>query len=242
MGLLAAAAILSTGKEALALMIIGVSEAAVAPWWQAKGFQTPGYYFSFGESLTRPFFSGFHSFWDSFYTTLWGDGLLGGKIDVWGRPPWNCDLMAVGFILALIPTALVLTGLACVCARCYRAVSLSWLLLLGLGWLFAFAIVDMSLKVPSYEQTKAFFGLPALLPFCALGALGFEFWSGRGKVTRYALALAMGIWLLNVYASFWIRPHTVESESAVKMATAPRPAVALTCALRMSEVAPATRA
>jgi Flp pilus assembly protein TadD len=119
--------------------------------------------------------------------------------------------MAVGFILALIPTALVLTGLACVCARCYRAVSLSWLLLLGLGWLFAFAIVDMSLKVPSYEQTKAFFGLPALLPFCALGGLGYEFWSGRGKNVQSVLRVALGIWLFTVYASFWIKPNSAQT-------------------------------
>ena len=83
-----------------------------APWWQAKGFQTPGYYFSFGDSLTRPFFSGLHSFWDAFHTTLWGDGLLGGKIDVWGRPPWNYDLMAVGFVLALVPRRAGVDGLA----------------------------------------------------------------------------------------------------------------------------------
>jgi Flp pilus assembly protein TadD len=183
-----------------------------APWWQAKGFQTPGYYFTFGDSLTRPFFSGFHSFWDAFYTTLWGDGLLGGKIDVWGRPPWNCDLMAVGFVLALVPTVLVLTGLARAIARCYRAASLIWLLLIGLGWLFAFAMLDVSLKVPSYEQTKAFFGLPALLPFCALGALGFEFWANRGKTVRFVLGVALGIWLVNLYASFWIRPNSAQTE------------------------------
>ncbi len=190
-----------------------------APWWQAKGFQTPGYYFSFGDSLTRPFFSGLHSFWDGFHTTLWGDGLLGGKVDVWGRPPWNYDLMAVGFVLALVPAALVLTGLVRALARCFRAANLNWLLLIGLGWLFAFAILDMSLKVPSYSHTKAFFGLPVLLPFCALGTLGFEFWAGRGKVARYILGVAVGIWLVNLYASFWIRPNTVHSELSSAIAT-----------------------
>jgi Flp pilus assembly protein TadD len=181
------------------------------PWWQAKGFQTPGYYFSFGDSLTHPFFSGLHSFWDAFHTTLWGDGLLGGKVDVWGRPPWNYDLMAVGFVLALVPAALVLTGLVRALAKCSGAASLIWLLLIGLGWLFAFAILDMSLKVPSYSHTKAFFGLPALLPICALGALGFEFWAGRGRVARFVLGVALGIWLINLYASFWIRPDTVQA-------------------------------
>jgi tetratricopeptide (TPR) repeat protein len=181
-------------------------------WWQTKGFQTPGYYFSFGDSLARPFLSGLHSFWDGFYSTLWGDGLMGGNANIWDRPPWNYDLMAVGFVLALVPTALVLTGLLRALARCFRAANLIWVLVIGLGWLFAFAILGMSLKVPSYEQTKAFFGLPVLLPFCALGALGFEFWAGRGKVARYLLGVALGIWLVNLYASFWIRPNSEETE------------------------------
>ncbi len=184
-------------------------------WWQAKGFQTPGYYFSFGDALVRPFCSGLHSFWDGFYSTLWGDGLLGGHTNLTGRPPWNYDLMAVGFVLALVPTALVLTGLVRAVAGCFRAATLPWLLLLVVGWLFAFAILNQNMNVPSYAVDKAFFGLPALLPFCALGALGFEFWAGRGKVTRYVLGVALGIWLVNVYASFWIRPNAVENELAV---------------------------
>ncbi|MGD0813626.1 MAG: glycosyltransferase family 39 protein [Verrucomicrobiota bacterium] len=191
----------------------------VAPWWQIKGFQTPAYYFSFGDALTRPFFSGLHSFWDAFYTTLWGDGLLGGKIDVWGRPPWNYDLMAVGYVLALAPTVLVLTGLVRTLAMSFRAANLAWILLIGLGWLFAFAILDMSLKVPSYSHTKAFFGLPVLLTFCALLALGFEYWAGRGKAARYALGVALGIWLVNLYASLWIIPDSAQTELSSGIAT-----------------------
>jgi tetratricopeptide (TPR) repeat protein len=185
-----------------------------APWWQAKGFQTPGYFFSFGDALARPFFSGLHSFWDGFYTTLWGDGLLSGRDNVLSRPPWNYDFMAMGFVLALVPTALVLTGLFRAIVRSFREANLIRLLLNGLGWLFAFAILAMSLKVPSYAQIKAFYGLPVLLPFCAMGALGFEFWAGRGRFARYILGVAFGIWLLNVYASFWIKPRTAETELA----------------------------
>ncbi len=183
-----------------------------APWWQAKGFQTPGYFFCFGDSLTHPFFSGLHSFWDGFYTTLWGDGLWGGATEMWNRPPWNYDLMAAGFVLALVPTTLVLTGLGCAIGRSFHEANLIRLLLNGLGWLFAFAILAMSLRVPSYAQTKAFYGLPVLLPFCAMGALGFEFWADRGKVARYVVEVAFVIWLLNVYASFWIRPTALQTE------------------------------
>ena len=185
-----------------------------APWWQARGFQTPACFFAFGDSLIRPFFSALHGFWDGLYSTLWGDGLWGGQYDVWTRPPWNYDFMAVGFVLALLPTALVLTGLVRVLIGCFRAADLAWLLLLGCGWLFAFAILDINLKVPYHTVAKAFFGLPALLPFCALGALGFEYWTGRGKVAGYVVGAALVVWLLNVYASFWIRPDAIQTELA----------------------------
>ena len=182
------------------------------PWWQAKGFHTPVYYFSFGESLVRPFFSGFYSFWDGLYSTLWGDGLLGGRINPGARAPWNYDLMTVGYVLALLPTALVLTGLIRALIKCFRAASLAWLSLVALVWLFAFALLGMSLKVPSYAEVKAFYALPILLPLCAFGALGFEFWSSRGRVARCLCSVGLGIWLVNVYASFWIRPDTLLTE------------------------------
>lgn len=183
-----------------------------APWWQYKGIQTPGYFFAFGHALSRPFFSGLYSFWDGLYSTLWGDGLLGGKVNIWSRPPWNYDLMAVSFVLALAPTFVVLTGVVIAVRQFFRNATAPWILLLGFGWLFGLAIVHMSLKVPSYAQTKAFYGLPVLLPFCAVGALGFEYWTKRGRILHYAIASILAVWIMTVYASFWIRPETAQSE------------------------------
>jgi tetratricopeptide (TPR) repeat protein len=96
---------------------------------------------------------------------------------------------------------------------------------MGIGWIFALAILGMSFKVPSYAQTKAFYGLPALLPFCAAGALGFDYWAGRGRATRFITMAALGVWLINVYVSFWILPNAVRTE--------------LTCALSASVFAKA---
>jgi tetratricopeptide (TPR) repeat protein len=188
--------------------------AAAAPWWQPKGYQTLPYYFSFGDSLSRPFLSGLHGFWDGLYSTLWGDGLLSSAPNLLGRPPWNYDLMAVGFVLALVPSALVLTGLVRALAGCWRAANPVWLLFLSLFWLFAFALLAMTLKVPSYAQSKAIYALAVLLPFCAFGALGFEFWAGRGKAARYLTAAALGLWLLNTCASLWIKPHATPTRLA----------------------------
>jgi hypothetical protein len=47
-----------------------------AAWWQLPGYRTPDYYLSFGQSLARPFFSGFRSFWDGLLDVVgrWPDG------------------------------------------------------------------------------------------------------------------------------------------------------------------------
>jgi tetratricopeptide (TPR) repeat protein len=192
---------------------IGGWDARVAaPWWQYKGLQTPGYFFSLGQALTHPFFAGLRGYWGGLYSTLWGDGMWGGKVFIWGRPPWNYDLMTAGYVLAVIPTVLVLTGLGRAVMGCFRAAALSWLLLLAVGGLLFFAILGMNLKFPFYGHAKAFFGLAALLPLCACGALGFEFWADRGRVARCVLGFALGLWLVNLYASLWITPNTADTE------------------------------
>ncbi|HVM51496.1 MAG TPA: hypothetical protein VMU04_25920, partial [Candidatus Acidoferrum sp.] len=79
-------------------------------WWQDNGYRTSGFYLRFGSVLAHPWFSSFSSFADGIYGTLWGDGLLGGGADAVARPPWNYDLMAVGYWLALVPTLALLVG------------------------------------------------------------------------------------------------------------------------------------
>ncbi len=106
---------------------------------------------------------------------------------------------------------LALTGFwraLCEAARRRRP---EWLLLTSVALLFAFAIFAMSLKLPHHSQSKAFFGLPALLPFCAFGVLGLDFWAARLRQMRPFLLLGLGLWLLTVYASFWIRPDTLQT-------------------------------
>jgi hypothetical protein len=49
-------------------------------WWQQPGFHTLSYFTTFGESLVHPYLSAFHSFWDSVYSTLWGDGGIAGRV------------------------------------------------------------------------------------------------------------------------------------------------------------------
>jgi len=186
-----------------------------AAWWQQPGYRTPDYYWSFGRALVRPFFSGFHSFWDGVYSTWWGDGCFGGATRLYGRTPWNYNLMVLGYTLALAPTALALTGGYRALSAAIRRRQLDWLLLTAVALLFGAAIFEMSLKLPYYSESRALYGLPAALPFCAFGALGLEFWWDRFPKLQPAMAVCLGVWVLTVYASFWIRGNTVQTQLAV---------------------------
>jgi hypothetical protein len=194
--------------------LVGNWDARVAaPWWQEPGYHTAGYFFTFGRSLTAPLFSGFDSFWDCFYTTLWGDSLGGGAAATQSLPPWNYSLMDAGFLLALLPSALVLTGLAGAVWRCLRAPDLTFLLLLGTAGSAGFAVVYMTLKLAFYSQGKCFYGLPALLPLCVFGIMGLDFCARLGRSARIVLEMALLLWLCNVYASFWILPNSLKLQA-----------------------------
>ncbi|MDB6125929.1 MAG: Photosystem assembly protein Ycf3 [Pedosphaera sp.] len=179
-------------------------------WWMEDGFRTASYYFRFGCSLTQPFYSGFHGFADGLYSTLWGDGLCGGTVTLDYRPPWNYELMAAGFLLALIPTFLILVGTGFAIHKYLHRRELSWLVLAGFAFSTAAAILYMTLKLPSYGQVKAFYGLIAMLPICVFGAMG---WSALEKYKRLAsvIAIAFGAWAMTSYGSFWIARWSPES-------------------------------
>ena len=74
---------------------------------------------SFGRALVSPSFSGFHSFADGIYSTLWGDGLAsaGGIADASYQPPWNYDLMGAGYWVSLGVSLLLIIGAALVLAK-----------------------------------------------------------------------------------------------------------------------------
>ena len=80
-------------------------------WFQLPGFHTADYYLRFGDALAAPWFASFYSFWDSLYTTLWGDGLLSGAASPRAATVrWNLEAMAAGFALALPATGLLAAG------------------------------------------------------------------------------------------------------------------------------------
>ena len=173
-------------------------------WWQDDGYRTSAFYLRFGAALCHPWFSAFKSFGDGIYATLWGDGLFGGAADLVSRPPWNYDLMSVGYWLALLPTLAVIVGAGAALVNFQRRPSAEWFLLLGLGFLAALAVLYLSVAAPYYCHIKAFYALPALIPFCACGAWGCEILRRRSGKLGCVLSVLFGVWAMDSYAAFWI--------------------------------------
>jgi Flp pilus assembly protein TadD len=175
-------------------------------WWQDPGFRTFGDYARFGRSLVNPIFSGFWSFGDGIYSTFWGDALAGGVANEAFRPPWNHGLMIAGYLLAIAPTLLMLIGAAVALRRFVRRPALEWLVLFGLTSAVILGVIAMTLKVASYAQVKAFYGLATLVPLCCFGAIGWELLTRNSRVLRAALTIFLLFMALNSFASYWAVP------------------------------------
>jgi tetratricopeptide (TPR) repeat protein len=188
-------------------------------WWQYDGYRTSGFYLRFGDALLHPWNSLPRSFGDGIYATLWGDGLLSSAVEFFSRPPWNYDLMAVGFWLALLPTFAVFAGGILALRKFIQRPSAEWFLLLGFGGLVLSAMIYISLVVP-YSMAKAFYGLSALIPFCVVGALGMGFLAQRSKKVSTIVCVLLGLWAINNYACFWIPRSAIPSAVAQARALA----------------------
>jgi tetratricopeptide (TPR) repeat protein len=183
-------------------------------WWQGPGYHTAGDYLRFGRSLVYPFFSGFAGFADGIYSTLWGDGLCGGTASL--SIAWNERLLLTGYLWSLIPTALVLMGVVVAIIRFIRNPSSELFLLLGFSAVIVLGLIFMTLRVPSYAQVKAFYGLSALTPFCFFGALGWETLTHRSARLRFILGALVLFWAMSSFATYWIVPSVSQHLYAVK--------------------------
>jgi tetratricopeptide (TPR) repeat protein len=174
-------------------------------WWQENGYHTMADFTRFGRSLVHPLFSGFSGFADGIYSTLWGDGLCGGRRDMIHRPPWNYDLMTAGYLLALVPSLIILSGVAISAWRFIRKPSAEWFVLLGFSGTLLLALVFLNLTVPHISVGKAFYGLCALVPLCSFGAVGWEVLTRGRQWLQFALGTVLLVWAMNSFASVWIR-------------------------------------
>ena len=181
-------------------------------WWSAPGFHTPQYYLRFGEVLVHPFYSGFVSFWDSLYSTLWGDGFVAGRAGVRVRHlAWNYELMAASYVLALPATVLLGFGflrcaLAALREREAERRAVFGLLVLVCATM-GFALFYVTLVLPYHGQARASYLLaitPVLALFFAWGFVGVDRWLARRGWTplRVLLFAWWGALLGVLYLSF----------------------------------------
>jgi Flp pilus assembly protein TadD/4-amino-4-deoxy-L-arabinose transferase-like glycosyltransferase len=178
-------------------------------YWQDEGYRTVSFFLRFGAALVHPWFSGLNSFGDGIYSTLFGDGLLGGTSAIMYHPPWNYDLMNVGYWLALLPSGAALIGAWLALRRFVLEPRPEWFLVLGLGFLGGLALIHMSLLVPQWCMIKAFYALCALVPFCACAGLGLSHvmsWSGK---IQPVFMCWFALWGLTTVGAYWIPYQSV---------------------------------
>lgn len=168
-------------------------------WWQLPGFHTVDYFLRFGDSFTAPWFSSFYSFWDSLYTTLWGDGLLSGAIGPRDAPlRWRYDVMAASFLLAAPATLCLAAGWAVAVRIAFRDADLgrrlAFSLLIALPPILLAAIASASLHYPFWSSSKSFYALALAPTLASLGVLGFaaldRFLTARAPVALQVLPYA----------------------------------------------------
>lgn len=188
--------------------------------WIDPGMHTVEHFWRFGGVLRQPYFAGQHALPDALYSTLWGAGRMGGRGDLRIVPPWNYDLVSAGYLLALMPSALIVCGLVLAVARLVIEPSAEWFLILAIALLMIVALLFENLQHPRITVAKAWYGLPAITSLCALGAWaagpgGRRWWWIRGPIF-----VLLGTWAMTSYASFWVRGNTADVHARLGAALA----------------------
>jgi 4-amino-4-deoxy-L-arabinose transferase-like glycosyltransferase len=180
-------------------------------WRQDPGFRVSEYYLKFGSALVAPLFSSFHSFADGIYSTLWGDGLASGAARLTSRPPWNYDWMNASYLLAVWLSVVAIEGIVVTLVFFCRFRSPQLLFVLCSLGAFAAAILFMSLRVPTYAQIKAFYGMPALASLAVAFAIGWKELLRRWPLLRLPMWTILLLWVACVTTAFWIRKDNPET-------------------------------
>jgi tetratricopeptide (TPR) repeat protein len=80
-----------------------------------------------------------------------------------------------------------------------------WLLVIGMVGSFSLGLLWINLVLPYCTQAKAFYAFPALLPFGALVAAGWDWLRQRRRALGIAVWVLLLVWAMTSYASLWAR-------------------------------------
>ncbi|HZZ81071.1 MAG TPA: tetratricopeptide repeat protein [Gemmataceae bacterium] len=175
---------------------------AAFKYWQDPGCTTVEQFVRFGRALCQPNLSSFAGLPDGVYATLWGDGGWGGRMLRDSRPPWNYELMAAGYLLALSPTLLIGAGGAAIAWQVARGWKPEKLLMLGVCAASFCGMSYFYLQHPSYGAVKAHYALPSIVSLCVFAAEGHLLLVRGIAWRRWALSALWGAWALTSLASY----------------------------------------
>ena len=194
-------------------------------WWQDPGYHTVDDFTVFGVAVIRPAYAGFRGVWDGFYSTLFADGLAGGAGAFNVRPPWAFDLLTISAAAGMVILVVLGVGALTVVRRTLREADSAWLLALLTASVTLFAMLAMTLVVPSYAQAKAIYGLVALVPLAAIAAAGADALAGFSRWRRAAVIAAITAWASLAYAGYWTTPASrgMQAAFAARLATEGQP-------------------
>ena len=82
--------------------------------------------------------------------------------------------MSSGYLLAFPATLVIVAGMAYMARDWLKTMNMSWLVVLGGIVLLLFGITYMTLQLPYYAQTKAFYGLGMVLPLSLAAGRGLD--------------------------------------------------------------------
>jgi tetratricopeptide (TPR) repeat protein len=113
--------------------------------------------------------------------------------------------MAGGYVLALVPAALIVIGAIIAVYHIVRRPSAEIFLLVSFAGALLAAQVLLSLYSAAYSAVKGFYGLSALVPISFFAALGWHVVTRSRPISQGILACLLLIWAANSFASVWIR-------------------------------------
>jgi len=163
-------------------------------WWQQPGFHTAGWYLHFGEALRHPYLSGFVSFGDGLYSTFWGDGGIGGRVNPDQRHGfWHHDFVSAAFLIGLAASALLGLGVWRALRRAFSdgedarlraALSFVW----TACYAVAFSLLWLTVSLPYFAQAKGSYAL------CLIGPLSLAFADAAAGVDSWLAARGALAW------------------------------------------------
>ena len=173
-------------------------------WYQDPGYRTCAQLISFGEALFYPIFAGTVGFWDSFYSTLWLDGFLGGIGHFKRIPPWNYNLMLSCAWLSLLPSAAIALGMIYAFKRPLYALERGTLFAASCITIYLFAILYLFLTVPIFSTGKATYTLGLIPCYAVIGVSGIEGITRKRPALKAAVYAGFFCWAAGAYAGYFV--------------------------------------